>query len=204
MADKLPSDPLTTDGIVGSGYTRAPRRSAGRLTGVSSSGLYALLGLAVLGVGVLGWFAFQAQTELDALKSQDQSASVRLAEIETRLQITDEDRSRADTEIEGQIDFWEDEIRKLWALANERNRNWIVENQNNLKGQQSRLGELSNQLSELNASLARVEAGLENQREITGRIDVLSRQLTEFGRQCDHPPTIRTPRSTRLRVWNPN
>ena len=182
MAENLPDDPLTTDGLVGSGYTRTARRGSSGPSGASLSGIYALLGLAVLGLAVLGWFAFRAQTELDALRSQDQSSSLRLAEIETRLQITDEDRSRADTQIEGQIDFWEDEIRKLWAVSNERNRNWITENQNSLKSQQSAISEMSNEVDGLSAAVSRVEAGLENQQEVLNRLDLLSRQVTEFGR----------------------
>lgn len=186
MAENLPDgplgDPLTTEGLVGSGYSRTSRRGASGPSGASLSGIYALLGLAVVGMAVLGWFAFRAQTELDALKSQDQSSSLRLGEIETRLQITDEDRNRADTEIEGQIDFWQDEIRKLWAVSNERNRGWITENQNSLKSQQSKISAVSKQVDSLNAAMARVEAGLENQQKILNRIDVVSRQVTEFGR----------------------
>lgn len=182
MAENLPDDPLTTDGLVGSGYTRTARRGAGGPSGASLSGIYALLGLAVLGLAVLGWFAFRAQTEIDALKSQDQSSSLRLGEIETRLQITDEDRSRADTEIEGQIDFWEDEIRKLWDLSNGRNRDWITQNQNSLKSQQTKITEISKEVDNLNAAVSRVETGLEKQQEILNRIDLVSRQVTEFGR----------------------
>lgn len=146
------------------------------------SGVYALLVLGLVGVIVLGWFAFTAQTELVALRSEDQNSNARLREIETRLQITDETRSRADTEIEGQIDFWEDEIRKLWAVANERNRNWISENQNALKSQQSRIANASKQLDSLNAAVARIEKGFQNQQDIMNQIDRLSRLVTEIGR----------------------
>ncbi len=182
MAENLPDDPLTTDGLVGSGYTRTARRGSGAPSGASLSGIYALLGLAVLGLAALGWIAFRAQTELDALRSQNQSSSLRLAEIETRLQITDQDRSRADTEIEGQIDFWEDEIRKLWTVSNERNRNWITQNQNSLKSQQTTITEMSREVDSLSAAVSRVESGLANQQEVLNRLDVLSRQVTEFGR----------------------
>lgn len=183
MTENQPDDPLTTDGVVGGGYTRTARRgTASGRSGASSSGLYALLGLAVVAVAVLGWFTFRAQTELEALRAQDQSSQLRLREIETRLQITDEDRSRADTEIEGQIDFWEDEIRKLWGVSNERNRNWITENQNSIKRQQTTITNISNEVNTLNAAVARVEAGLENQKEVLNRLDVLSQQVTEFGR----------------------
>ncbi len=182
MPENLPDDPLTTEGIGSGGYTRTARRGSSGPSGASVSGIYALLVLAVIGVAVLGWFAFRAQTDLDALRSQDLISSARLAEIETRLQITDEDRSRADTEIEGQIDFWEDEIRKLWALSNERNKNWITENQNSINSQQTKITEMSKEVDGLNTALARVEAGLENQQEVLNRLDVLSRQVTEFGR----------------------
>ncbi len=182
MAEHVPDDPLTTEGSGGGSYARTSRRASSSAPASKLIGVYALLALAVVGMVVLGGVAFRAQADLDALKSQDQSAAARLAEIETRLQITDEDRSRADTAIEGQIDFWEDEIRKLWTIANERNRNWITQNQSGLESQQSKLSEVSGELEGLSAAVARVEAGLGNQREITNRLDVLSRQVTEFGR----------------------
>ena len=182
MENEQPEDPLTTDGLVGSGYTPSSRRSSGTGSGMGQSGVYALLVLSLVAVAALGWFAFRAQTEIDTLRSQDQNVRGRLVEIETRLQITDEDRSRADTAIEGQIDFWEDEIRKLWSVSNERNRNWITQNQNSLKSQQSKLSEISKELDSLGATMARVEAGLQTQQQVVQRLDVLDRQITEYAR----------------------
>ncbi len=185
MSDSSPEDPLTTDGLGGSGgYSRTSRRggSSGASPGSRQSGVYALLVLGLVGVVVLGWFAFSAQTELVALQSEDQDSRARLKEIEARLQITDETRSRADTEIEGQIDFWEDEIRKLWTVSNERNKNWINENQASLKTQQGRIANINKQLDSLNAAVARIEKGFQNQQDMMNQLDQLSRLVTEIGR----------------------
>ena len=185
MSDPLPEDPLTTEGLGGGGgYSRTSRRggSSGGSSGSRQSGVYALLALGLVGVLALGWFAFSAQTELVALQAQDQDSRARLREIEARLQITDETRSRADTEIEGQIDFWEDEIRKLWAVSNDRNRNWINENQSSLKTQQGRIADISKQLDSLNSAVARIEKGFQNQQDIMNQLDRLSRLVTEIGR----------------------
>ncbi|MCY4198578.1 MAG: hypothetical protein OXF31_01950 [Gammaproteobacteria bacterium] len=185
MSDSSPDDPLTTDGLGGSsGYSRTSRRSApsGGASGGRQSGIYALLVLGLVGVIVLGWLAFSAQTELVALQSEDQDARARLGEIEARLQISDETRSRADTEIEGQVDFWEDEIRKLWAVTNERNKNWITENQAAVKTAQGRIANINKQLDSLNAAVARVEKGFQNQQDIMNQLDRLSRLVTEVGR----------------------
>ena len=185
MSDSGPEDPLTTDGLgSGGGYSRTARRggSSGGSSGSRISGVYALLVLGLVGVIVLGWFAFSAQTELVALQSEDQNSRARLREIEARLQITDETRSRADTEIEGQIDFWEDEIRKLWTVSNERNKNWINENQDSLKTQGGRIADISKQLESLNAAVARIEKGFQNQQDIMNQLDRVSRLVTEIGR----------------------
>jgi len=185
VSDSSPEDPLTTDGLGGiGGYSRTSRRggSSGASPGSRQSGVYALLVLGLVGVVVLGWFAFSAQTELVALQSEDQDSRARLKEIEARLQITDETRSRADTEIEGQIDFWEDEIRKLWTVSNERNKNWINENQASLKTQQGRIANINKQLDSLNAAVARIEKGFQNQQDMMNQLDQLSRLVTEIGR----------------------
>lgn len=184
MEQNGPDDPLTTDGVVGSGYTPASRRSSASASGLGlgQSGIYALLALSVVGLVVLGWFAFTSQTALDGLQTEDQDVRQRLAQIETRLQITDEDRSRADTEIEGQIDFWQDEIRKLWDVSNKRNRQWITENQESLKSQQANLAKISGELDSLSAAVARVEAGLGTQQQLVNRLDKLDRQATDVTR----------------------
>ncbi len=181
MPDSSPEDPLTTEGLgSSSGYSRTSRR--GGSSGSRQSGIYALLVLGLVGVVVLGWFAFSVQTELVVLQSEDQDSRARLKEIEARLQITDETRSRADTEIEGQIDFWEDEIRKLWTVSNERNKNWINENQASLKTQQGRIANINKQLDSLNAAVARIEKGFQNQQDMMNQLDRVSRLVTEIGR----------------------
>lgn len=182
MEQNGPDDPLTTEGVAGSAYTPSSRRGSGSGLALGQSGVYALLALSVVGLVVLGWFAFRAQSELDALSTQDEGVRQRLAQIENRLQITDEDRSRADTEIEGQIDFWQDEIRKLWDVSNKRNRQWITENQESLKSQQSNLAKISGELDSLSAAVARVEAGIATQQQLVNRLDKLDRQATDVTR----------------------
>ena len=184
MQDSSPDDPLTTDGLGGGGYSRTSRRgsASGSASGSRQSGVYALLVLGLVGVVVLGWFAFSAQTELVALQSEDQDSRARLREIEARLQITDETRSRGDRDIEDQMGFWEDEIRKLWAVTNERNRNWINENQESLKTQQGRIANINKQLESLNAAVARIEKGFQNQNDMMNQLDRVSRLVTEIGR----------------------
>ena len=51
-------------------------------------------------------------------------AQNRIAVLEDRLRITDEAMTNTGQNTNEQIGFWETEIRKLWAITNERNRKW--------------------------------------------------------------------------------
>ena len=96
-------------------------------------GNHTLLALMVAGLAGAGWFIANQQQMLAAEQGRLDDANRRLAVLEQRLSATDNAMSQEGQDTKQQINLWESEIRKLWAIANERNKDWIKENQAGLK-----------------------------------------------------------------------
>ena len=52
--------------------------------------------------------------------------------LEERLSATDNAMMQEGQDTKEQIGFWQDEIRKLWAVSNERNKKWIKDNERSI------------------------------------------------------------------------
>ena len=76
-----------------------------------------------------------------------------------------------------QINLWESEIRKLWAIANERNRDWIKENQSRLKTVSATLNGIRASNRDLKAATGRHEAALKVQQQVIDQVTSLELQL---------------------------
>ena len=110
----------------GKGGGSGRRRSAGGSGGGGRSlGVNLILAVLIAGLVVAGWFIANQHQLLTAEKKALDSAESRIALLEERLRMTDETLIDSEQETEEQIGFWESEIRKLWAVSNERNRKWI-------------------------------------------------------------------------------
>ena len=80
-----------------------------------------------------GWFIYAQQQQIQSQAALVDQTSNKLALLEERLSATDFAMSQGGEDTKEQITLWESEIRKLWAIANERNRGWIKDNQADLK-----------------------------------------------------------------------
>ena len=80
-----------------------------------------------------GWFIYLQQKQIQAQSALVDETSNKLALLEKRLSATDFAMSQGGEDTKEQISLWESEIRKLWAIANERNKGWIKDNQADLK-----------------------------------------------------------------------
>ena len=136
----------------GSGKGGAPRRRDG---GGSSRmlGINLILAVLVAGLVVAGWFIANQHQIMRAEQQALVDAKARIALLEDRLRATDETMSEAGEDTQEQIGFWESEIRKLWAVSNDRNRKWIKDNE-------AGLGELSKTLDVLTASNRQLETAI--------------------------------------------
>ena len=148
----------------------------------SSSGMGTTLVLAIMVAGLAGagWFIANQQQTLLAEQSRLDEANSRLAYLEERLSATDSAMSQEGQDTKQQINLWESEIRKLWAIANERNKEWIQENQSQLKTVSSTLNGIRASNRDLKAATGRHEEALKVQQQLIDQVTSLELQLQQM------------------------
>ena len=117
-------------------------------SGGSGLAVFALL----LGLVSLGGCAF-LYMQLEAAKLSGAQAEARIVELESKLTVTGDESEQSLAALQARIktladaqDTADSEIRKLWAIANERNKKAITE-------QEKAVGALQNQVSKLDGSV---------------------------------------------------
>ena len=143
-------------------------------------GTSVMLGILVAGLAGAGWFAANQQQML--LEEQDRlnDANNRLLVLEQRLSATDNAMSQGGQDTKEQINLWESEIRKLWAIANERNRDWIKENQTAISSIGSTLNGIRASNRDLKAATGRNEEALKAQQQLIDQVTSLELQLQQM------------------------
>lgn len=177
MSD-MPEDPLSTQ--AGGNYRQSnSRRSQGSNSGRSLANTL-ILALLVAGLLGAGWFIANQQQLLVATEAELRSADSRLIKLEERLSATDSAMSQGGEDTKQQINLWESEIRKLWSIANERNRNWIKENQSKVaKLDQSMKGVLASN-RDLKAASSRHDEALADQQTVIDQLTSLELQVQQM------------------------
>ena len=156
-----------------------PRRTSAKASS-SGTGTTLLLAIMVAGLAGAGWFIANQQQTLLAEQSRLDEANSRLAYLEERLSATDSAMSQEGQDTKQQINLWESEIRKLWAVANERNKEWIQENQSQLKTVSSTLNGIRASNRDLKAASGRHEEALKTQQQLIDQVTSLELQLQQM------------------------
>lgn len=168
--------PLSADASDAPQSARSPERSTARARpappGPVSSrpvivrsplgGIALVTALVALGVcGFIGWQHRLVQHELGISASRLDSANQRLAELEKRLALSDDESSQSLTAVSSQVKENVIEIRKLWGVSYDTNRKTIAE--------------LEKQFTKLDASLTKLDGSTEQALEdLTGELKVLA------------------------------
>ena len=142
-----------------------------------------LLALMIGGFGIGGWFVFNQQQELLASERERAGTEERVQQLEARLRATDETMSEAGEDTNEQLTFWETEIRKVWDVANKRNKKWIQDNQAAITRHQSSLNSVEASLADLRSAVSRNDAKLQQQGEIVERLADVQEQVRTLVRQ---------------------
>ena len=142
-----------------------------------------LLALMIGGFGIGGWFVFNQQQELLASERERAETEERVQHLEARLRATDETMSEAGEDTNEQLTFWESEIRKVWDVANKRNKKWIQDNQAAITRHQSTLNSVEASLADLRSAVSRNDAKLQQQQEIVERLADVQEQVRTLVRQ---------------------
>ena len=131
-----------------------------------------LLALMIAGFGIGGWFVFNQQQELLASERERAQTEDRLRHLEARLRATDETMTEA-----------ESEIRKVWDIANKRNKKWIEDNQAAVASHRSTLNSVESSLADLRSAVSRNDTKLQQQGEIVERLADVQEQVRTLVRQ---------------------
>jgi hypothetical protein len=177
MSD-TPEDPLSTQ--AGASYRpsnsrRGQSNSGGR--GLVNASIMALLVAGMLGAG---WFIANQQQLLAETGANFKTADFRLLKLEERLSATDNAMSQGGQDTRQQINLWESEIRKLWSIANERNKDWIKENQKQVAALDKAMKALQTTSRDLKAASSRHETALKDQQVIVDQLTSIELQVQQM------------------------
>lgn len=176
--DETPQDALSTQESdryrSGAARRPAPKSASGGI------GITLVMSLLVAGLGGAGWFIANQQEMLMDEQIRVDDANKRLLVLEQRLSATDNAMSQEGQDTKQQINLWESEIRKLWTIANERNRDWIKENQTQLKSVTSTLNGIRASNRDLKAATGRHEEALQTQQQLIDQVTSLELQLQQM------------------------
>ena len=140
-------------------------------------GFTLVLAVLAAGLAAAGWFIANQHQLLTEEQRQVADARTRIEALEDRLRMTDQVISETDAETGEQINLWESEIRKLWAISNERNKKWIQDNQRLLQSQKTTIQALQSTNQSLKSSVARHEKALGQQQEVADQLASIELQL---------------------------
>ena len=185
MSDRQQPDLSTTQG---SSYRRGNNKAAtgrsNRPTSTSGPGIGSSLIMAILlgGLVLAGWFIANQQEMLLVEQKRADDADARLRKVEARLSATDSAMAQGGEDTQEKLGLWESEIRKLWAISNERNKNWIQDNQRAVKKITASLNGVDATSRDLKASVARHETAFTQQQTLIDQLTSVELQLQQMAR----------------------
>ena len=161
----------------GGGSARPPRESGGSGRGIGVSIVLAIL---IAGLAGAGWFiANQHQLIGDQQQLLD-AADGRLKLLEDRLRMTDEALSATGEDANEKITLWESEIRKLWAISNERNKKWIQNNEAGIKKQGKNIADISAEQRTMKSAVDRHDKAFQQQQAIIDQLASVELQFQQL------------------------
>lgn len=183
MADRPTTPSISVSPDDAASYRRSGsgrRRSSGGEKGGRMIGINLILAVLVVGLVMAGWFIANQHQLLNEDKVVLADAQVRISTLEDRLRVTDEAMTNTGEATKEQIGYWETEIRKLWAVSNERNRKWIKDNESGLKKQSETISSLQASNRDLSATVGRHESSFRQQQEIIDQLTSLQLQIQQI------------------------
>ena len=175
----------TESGYRRSGGKRRPAKrggGGGGGGGGSSIGTNLIMALLLAGLAVAGWFIANQQKLLSESENELARAGDRLGALEARLSATDSALALEGQDTQEKIGFWESEIRKLWAVSNERNRKWIKDNEKAVEKITSTLNGIESSNRDLKAAVGKHDAAFDQQRSMIDQLASLELQMQQIVR----------------------
>ena len=174
--------PINADPEQGGGY-RTANRAVGKSSGSgsgSSFGLNIVLFILIAGLMGAGWFITVQAEQMAAISQVAAESADRLARLESRSTEAATVLSETGRSTVQKLDYWEDEIRKLWDITNKRNKKWIETNQKALKKNEAAIADVNVSLKAIKGDVSRHDSSLGKQTDIQDAltsVDLRVRQL---------------------------
>lgn len=163
-----------------SSYRRGGAKRGGNGGGGGAGiGANIIMAILIAGLAVAGWFIFNQRAEIKKSELAMEDAQARLKVLEDRLRVTDQAMSETGSETKEQIGFWEDEIRKLWDVANKRNKNWIEANQKKVAKLEQSVTKMESSSRNLASSVSRHEEGFKRQQLVEDQVTKANAQINK-------------------------
>ncbi len=184
MSDRRHPDLSTSEG---SNYRRGGARGAKKSRAGGSGvgrqlGTNLIMAILVAGLVLAGWFIANQQQILAAEQARLSEADGRLQKLEARLSATDSAMAQEGEDTSEKISLWESEIRKLWAVSNERNKKWIQDNQKAVKKINGNLDGIQSANRDLKAAVGRHESAFSQQQALIDQLTSLELQIQQLVR----------------------
>ena len=180
MAERPRTSPtsISTKPEDATGYRRgAATRRSGGTGGGRMIGVNLILAVLVAGLVIAGWFIANQHQLLGKEQRALAEAGERIAALENRLGATETAMTGSGYDTQAQIGLWEDEIRKLWVIGNERNKKWIKDNERALGKQGKIIQTLETGNRDLKAAVGRHETAFAQQQAIIDQLTGVELQL---------------------------
>jgi len=145
-------------------------------------GMNLMVAVLIGGLVLAGWFIANQQQMLAEEQERVNQANDRIAKLEQRIMATDTAMSQGGEDTKKQINFWESEIRKLWAVSNERNKKWIKDNEGAVKKMAASLSDVQATMRDLNAAVGRHESAFDQQQSLVDNLTSLELQMQQVVR----------------------
>jgi methyl-accepting chemotaxis protein len=158
---------LTHQNRMGSKRPPNQRRGASRppSSGSSPMGAFALIVaiVATAGAGVAGWQLFETQKALS-------DATVRIENMETQLNLNNNQSSQSVTKLFERLDNADAEVRKLWGVAYDTNRKAIATNKDSITAVSGRVNDATSAAKEAKDAIGSIRAQSNEQQLVVNRV----------------------------------
>lgn len=164
------------------GYRRGGARAPAKASTGRSLGMNLMVAVLIAGLAAAGWFIAEQMEMLKAEQARVSNANARLEVLEARLVATDSAMSQGGEDTKEQINLWESEIRKLWAVSNERNKTWIKDNERNVAKLLKAIDGIEAANRDMRAAVGRHESAFEQQQALVDKVTSLEMQMQQVAR----------------------
>jgi len=152
--DLIPSIKPAQDEVAS--YRRSGRADAPKQSNFNGMLVFVIVIMAIM-MGVGGFTLYEVQQKLDQSNRLLEKGQENIRELENRLAATGTDVSKTLQIMQGRMETTEFEIRKLWDVANKRNKNWIQDNQTAITNLTKQNANVSARVSSAQASVQEVQ-----------------------------------------------